>query len=131
VASFHADRLAYIDLASKQHTYLTSNIPWDIDEFDLSDNGRLVGFVANEDGFGVLHVLDTATRKEKSLRSLPESVISGVFVAQEHTATSDLICPRHGRVPTYSLDIQTGKVERWTFSETGGLNTSKFPDPPS
>ena len=25
--------------------------------------------------------------------------------------------------------MQTGKVERWTFSETGGLNTSNFPEP--
>ena len=27
----------------------------------------------------------------------------------------------------YSVDMTTGKVERWTFSETGGLNTSGFP----
>src|ERR1035438_4987752 len=29
----------------------------------------------------------------------------------------------------YSADVDTGKVERWTFSETGGLNTSKFSEP--
>jgi hypothetical protein len=29
----------------------------------------------------------------------------------------------------YSLDVKTGKVERWTFSETGGLNTADFPEP--
>jgi hypothetical protein len=23
----------------------------------------------------------------------------------------------------YSVDVATGKVERWTFSETGGINT--------
>jgi hypothetical protein len=68
---FH--RLAYIDLASKQHTYLTTKIPWDIDEFDLSDNGKLLAFIANEDAFGVLHVLDTATRSEKTLSSLPRA----------------------------------------------------------
>ncbi len=28
----------------------------------------------------------------------------------------------------YSLDVKTGKVERWTFSETGGLNTENFSD---
>jgi len=62
-------------LASKQHTYLTSNIPWDVDEFDLSDNGKLIAVVTNEDGFGVLHVLDTATRKEKSVPSLPRECL--------------------------------------------------------
>jgi dipeptidyl aminopeptidase/acylaminoacyl peptidase len=29
----------------------------------------------------------------------------------------------------YSLDMATGKLERWTFSETGGLNTSGFAEP--
>jgi len=29
----------------------------------------------------------------------------------------------------YSLDVKTGKVERWTESETGGLDTSKFVEP--
>jgi len=29
----------------------------------------------------------------------------------------------------YSLDVTTGKVERWTFSETGGINTADLPEP--
>src|SRR5207245_1176975 len=29
----------------------------------------------------------------------------------------------------YSLDVQTGKVDRWTYSETGGLNTANFSEP--
>jgi hypothetical protein len=37
-SEFH--RLTYFDLATKQPTYLTTNIPWDVDEFDLSDNAR-------------------------------------------------------------------------------------------
>lgn len=57
-------RLAYIDLASKQYTFLSSDIHWDIDEFDLSYDGKTIAFVANEDGFGVLHLLDTKTNKK-------------------------------------------------------------------
>jgi dipeptidyl aminopeptidase/acylaminoacyl peptidase len=29
----------------------------------------------------------------------------------------------------YSIDISTGKLSRWTYSETGGLNTANFPEP--
>ncbi|MBA3711911.1 MAG: S9 family peptidase, partial [Pyrinomonadaceae bacterium] len=29
----------------------------------------------------------------------------------------------------YSLDVTSGKVERWTTSETGGLNTENYPEP--
>ena len=126
-SEFH--RLAYIDLATKQDTYLTSKIPWDIDEFDLSDNGKLIAFVANEDGFGVLHVLDTASRKERSVPELPKGVIFGI---KWHKNSRDLgfgVNSARSSSDVYSLDIQTGKVDRWTFSETGGLNTSNFSEP--
>ena len=122
-------RLAYVDLATKEHTYLTSNIPWDVDEFDLSDDGKTLAFVVNEDGFGVLHLLDTNTRKEKSVPSLPKGVISGV---QWHKNSRDLgfnLSSARSSSDVFSLDVQTGKVERWTFSETGGLNPSDFPEP--
>ena len=121
-------RLAYVDLATKEHTYLASNIPWDVDEFDLSDDGKIIAFVVNEDGFGVLHLLDTQTRKEKSVPSLPKGVISGV---QWHKNSRDLgfnLSSARSSSDVFSLDVQTGKVERWTFSETGGLNTSDFPE---
>src|SRR5712692_11215587 len=126
-SEFH--RLAYIDLASKQHVYLTSNIPWDVDEFDLSDNGKLIAFVSNEDGFGVLHVLDTATRKEKPVPSLPKGVISGVTWHKNNRDLGFDLSSARSSSDVYSLDVQTGKVERWTSSETGGLNTATFPEP--
>jgi dipeptidyl aminopeptidase/acylaminoacyl peptidase len=126
-SEFH--RLAYIDLASKQHTYLSSSISWNVDEFDLSDNGKLLAFVTNEDGFGVLRVLDTSTRKERPVPALPKGVISAV---RWHKNSRDLgfdVASARSSSDVYSLDIQTGRVERWTFSETGGLNTGSFPEP--
>src|SRR5207302_5718623 len=75
-SEFH--RLAYIDLASKAHCYLTSNIPWDVDEFALSYDGNLIAFVTNEDGFGILHLLDTKSGKEKPVPDLPKGIVSAV-----------------------------------------------------
>ena len=121
-------RLAYVDLATKEHTYLASNIPWDIDEFDLSDDGKTIAFVVDEDGFGVLHLLDTRTRKEKSVPSLPKGVISGVRWHKNNRDLAFNLSSARSSSDVFSLDVQTGKVERWTFSETGGLNTSDFPE---
>jgi len=122
-------RLAYIDLASKQYTYLTTDIPWDVDEFQLSYDGKYIAFVTNEDGFGVLHVMDARTRKPRPLPGLPKGIVADLnwhknnrdlgFDLGSATSSSDV----------YSVDVQTGKLERWTFSETGGLNTAKFPEP--
>ncbi len=126
-SEFH--RLVYIDLATKEPTYLTSQIPWDVDEFDLSHDGKTIAFVTNEDGFGVLHLLDTKTRKEKSVPALPKGIISGV---KWHRNSRDLgfnLTSARSTSDVYSLDTQTGKVERWTYSETGGINTSDFAEP--
>ncbi len=122
-------RLTYIDLATKQHTYLTSNIPWDVDEFALSYDGRTIAFVTNEDGFGVLHLFDTRARKEKPVPSMPKGVISSISWHKNNRDLGFNVSSARSSSDVYSLDVQSGKVDRWTFSETGGLNTASFPEP--
>lgn len=126
-SEFH--RLAYIDLTTGQHTYLTSNIPWDVEEFDISDNGRMIAFVTNEDGFGVLHLFDTATRKEKSVPKIPKGIVSAVTWNKNNRDLGFDLSSARSSSDVYSLDVESGKVERWTFSETGGLNTASLPEP--
>ena len=121
-------RLAYVDLATKEHTYLTTNIPWDVDELALSYDGKTIAFVTNEDGFGILHLLDTKTRKEKPMPALPEGVITGINWHKNNRDLGFNLSSARSSSDVYSLDVQTGKVDRWTFSETGGLNTTNFPD---
>ena len=123
-SEFH--RLAYIDLATGRHDYLTDHIKWDVDEFDLSPDGRTLAFVTNEDGIGRLHLMDTRTRKEKTGPNLPVGIISGL---QWHQNGRDLgfnMTTARSTADAYSLDTRTGLVERWTQSETGGLNTDNF-----
>ncbi|MFN2516959.1 MAG: prolyl oligopeptidase family serine peptidase [Pyrinomonadaceae bacterium] len=119
-------RLAYVDLATKQHTYLTDHIKWDVDEFALSRDGRSIAFVTNEDGISRLHLLDTKSRKERPVPDLPVGIIGGL---QWHKNSRDLgfvMNSARSPVDVYSLDSRTGKVDRWTESETGGLDTSTF-----
>ena len=126
-SEFH--RLVYIDLATQQNTYLTSDIHWDVAEFDLSDNGKMIAFATNEDGFGVLHLLDTATRKEKSLPKLPTGIISGVSWNKNNRDVGFNLTSARASSDVYSLDVDSGKVDRWTFSETGGINTANLSEP--
>src|ERR1700734_3536513 len=126
-SEFH--RLTYIDLATKQHTYLSGSIPWDVEEFDLSDNGKMIAFVTNEDGFGVLHLFDTTTRKEKPVPGLPKGIISGVSWHKNNRDLAFDLTSARSSSDVYSLDVQTEKIERWTFSETGGLNAANLPEP--
>jgi dipeptidyl aminopeptidase/acylaminoacyl peptidase len=123
-SEFH--RLAYIDLATGRHEYLTDHIKWDVDEFDLSPDGKTIAFVTNEDGIGRLHLMDTRTRKEKTAPNLPVGIIGGLQWHQNNRDLGFIMNTARSTTDVYSLDAQTGKVERWTQSETGGLNTENF-----
>ncbi|MEC4818066.1 MAG: S9 family peptidase [Scytonema sp. PMC 1069.18] len=123
---FEFSRLTYIDLATLKHTYLTSNIPWDVENFDLSKDGKYIAFVTNEDGASVLHLLETATGKEKPLPKLPVGQIFGIEWHQNSQDLGFTLVSARTTPDVYSLNIATNKVERWTESETGGINTENF-----
>lgn len=119
-------RLAYVDLATKQHTYLTDHIKWDVDSFELAEDGRMIAFVTNEDGVNKLRLLDTKSGKERPAPKLPVGSVGGV---EWHNNSRDLgltLTSARLTADVYSLDVTTGKVDRWTTSETGGLNTDNF-----
>jgi dipeptidyl aminopeptidase/acylaminoacyl peptidase len=122
-------RMVYLDLASHKTTVLTPDLQWDVDELDLSQDGRWMAFDANEDGISALHVLDTKTGKEVPVPKLPVGVISGVQWRDHSRELAFNLSTARQPDDVYSVDMASGKVERWTFSETGGLNTSGFSEP--
>ncbi len=121
-------RLAYVDLATLQHTYLTNNIPWDVEDFDLTKDGKYLAFVTNEDGASKLHLLETATQQEKPLPQLPVGQVYGITWHPNNEDLGLTLISARFTADVYSVNIRTNKVERWTESETGGLNTANFSD---
>lgn len=121
--------LKFHDFASDRDYRLTAHIRWDITEFSLSPDGRRIAFVANEDGFGSLHVLDTATRKEIALPALP----SGIALSPDFSADGERIAFTLNSAVSPSdswvLDLRTMSVQRWTTSEVGGLDVRRFVAP--
>ncbi|MBN2241443.1 MAG: S9 family peptidase [Acidobacteria bacterium] len=120
------NRLAYLDLETKTHTFLTEEISWDVDAFRLSPDGGTIAFVVNEDGAGVLRLMDISGN-ELPAPALPAGLVSGL---QWHPSGRHLgfnHSSARSSSDVYSLETATGRVERWTFSETGGINTADFP----
>ena len=123
-------RLAYVDLATKKHEYLTGSINWDVDSFALSWDGKTIAFVTNEDGLSVLHLFDTASRKELlPAPKLPPGVIGSIEWHRNNRELGFGMESARSTYDTYSLDVSTGKIERWTESETGGIKTENFSEP--
>jgi dipeptidyl aminopeptidase/acylaminoacyl peptidase len=120
-------RLAYLDLATKQPKYLTTKIAWDVETFDLTHDGKRIAFVTDEEGVSVLHVMDTATEKEVALPKLPVGVIGGVRWHKNSQELGFALNNARGPGDCYSVDVATGKVERWTTSETA-VKAGAFPE---
>jgi len=120
-------QLHYWDLASGKDEVITKEIPWDVEGFDLSRDGKLLAFVTNEDGMSRLRIIETKTKKELKLPALPVGQVSGIeFKPDNTTLALNVETPRYpGDV--YSLDLKKMELVRWTYSEVGGLNTDNFP----
>jgi len=122
-------RLAYIDLASHQFTYVPSETRWDVEEFQLSPNGKLLAFLTNEDGISRLHVFDRKAGKEISV---PQSQLGVLSDLKWNSASTEIAFNfKSGRTPNdvYSINFETGKEELWARSITNGVKTEKFAIP--
>ena len=122
-------RLGRLDLATKKLTPLTANIPWDVESFDLSPNGKTLAFVVNEDGASVLHLMNAASGRELAAPKLPLGVIGGLSWHENNRDLAFTLGSAKSPNDVYSLEARTGQIERWTESETGGLNPQSFVEP--
>jgi dipeptidyl aminopeptidase/acylaminoacyl peptidase len=121
-------RIARLDLATVQAQYLTHD-PWDVEDAALSHHRQLLAYVVNENGLSRLRVLDLASGKERALPETPKGVISGlVWHENDHDLAFGVNSAR-SPLDAYSIDLNTGRFERWTTSETGGLNAQNFIEP--
>jgi dipeptidyl aminopeptidase/acylaminoacyl peptidase len=122
-------RLCRMDLTSKSLTAITPAAIGGVTELDLSDDGATLAFVANESGRSVLHLWDVSAGRDLPSPELPQGVIATL---KWHKNSRDLAFNLDSaRSPNdvHVLDAKTGMVERWTESETGGLNPQSFVEP--
>ncbi|MFQ5777943.1 MAG: prolyl oligopeptidase family serine peptidase [Terriglobia bacterium] len=119
-------RLARYDLAQKAYDFLTADIPWDVQSFDLSDDGRYLVFITNEDGISKLHIRDLQRARELPAPALPPGVIGGLDFRPEASEFAFVVTSARTPTDVFSFSIATGELTRWTQSETGGLDPESF-----
>jgi dipeptidyl aminopeptidase/acylaminoacyl peptidase len=60
---------------------------------------------------------------------VPLGVVSGVKWHRDGGAVGFTVASARSTYDAYSFDVRSGSLERWTFSETGGLNAEAFAQP--
>ena len=129
-------RLVHHHLESGAVETLTANISWDVDEFDLSDDGKLLTWVVNEGGSDRIwagRTLGVGMQNSWPLFGVPAGRFRGSkFRPSSHEVGFSLNTARSS-ADAYSLTLDDGpNTERptaWTQSETGGLDPGRSPNP--
>jgi len=121
-------RLGLLDPKTGRFTAKADAGRWDIEEFDLSHDGGTIAYFTNEAGISRLYLLDTASGQRRRVDSLPVGVAGGLEFAPWGELGFTFSSAR-GPGDAWSLDPASGKLTRWTQSETGGLDFSGNRDP--
>jgi dipeptidyl aminopeptidase/acylaminoacyl peptidase len=120
-------RLGRLDPATGKFTPVTKE-KWDVDGFDLSDDGRTIVYEVNEAGSDRMRILDVASGKVTTVDALPAGQIGGLQIAPWGEIGFSFSSAKSA-ADVWSLDPRTMQLTRWTRSETGGLDTEVNVEP--
>ncbi len=120
-------RLGRLDPASGRFAPV-SREAWDVDGFDMSEDGKTIVYVVNEAGTDRMRIMDVASGKVTKVDALPAGQISGVEIAP-WGEIGFAFSSAKSAADVWSLDPKTMQLTRWTQSETGGLDPSVNVEP--
>ena len=127
----------YIDLATRAAKPLT-HANWDVEDARLSWDRKQLAYILNENGLSTLHVMPLPApgargvvvgSREVALPKLPVGIIGAIDWHENGRELAFSVTSAKSPSDVYSIDLMTGKLARWTTSETGGLNASNNIDP--
>lgn len=119
------------DLSTGEKKNLTAGVDWDVTTAAVAPDGRSYAFVTNEAGRSRLYLRDARTDRALAAPDLPPGVIGGVDFSPDGGSlgftfnTTDT----PGDAYVWSLTARRPSLARWTESEIGGLDASRFVSP--
>ena len=119
------EQLRRVDLVSGAAEVLTGHIPWDIDSFARSDDGRYLAWVANVDGVSKLTVLDVAKRAEL-LPPLPDGRVGRIGFDPGGKRLAITLESAQAPRDVFVLEVERNGVVRYTRSEAGPVDPLQF-----
>ncbi len=114
--------------------YVTTDIPWDVEDGKLSHDRRRLIFSVNENGRSAVYLMDTRTRKYRRIDDMPIGMVYGFQFSPDDRSVALTINTARSPSDTYVLELgkrplSAGALTRWTYSEVGGLDTTQFINP--
>jgi dipeptidyl aminopeptidase/acylaminoacyl peptidase len=117
--------------AGAEPVFLTTDIPWHVEDGALSKDRSRGAFAVNENGFSRLYLMDASSKAYRAVDAIPTGVIAGLKFSPDGSRLGLTINTPQTPSDSFVLDLgddplEYGELTRWTFSEVGGLDTSTF-----
>lgn len=122
-------RLVEIDVATGRMTPVSPASKWNVEEFDLSDDGRVLAYAVNEDGYSKAVVQDFVTRRALPQPTLPKGVLGSLKLSRDGQRLAIGMASPTAPGDVWGWDVTEGKLDRWTQSEIGPIDRAALPEP--
>jgi dipeptidyl aminopeptidase/acylaminoacyl peptidase len=123
------NRLAYFNFNTKKLDFISTTIPWNIENADLSPDQSQLAFLTNENGLSKLYLLSTATNQYAPVSSIPAGVISSAKWSNDSKSIGITLGNYNTGADVFEYNTASKQLTRWTDSELGGIDESNLQQP--
>jgi dipeptidyl aminopeptidase/acylaminoacyl peptidase len=123
------NRLAYFNFTSKKLNFISTDIPWNIENADLSPDQSQLVFVTNENGSSKLYLLSTITNQYALVPTIPAGVITSVKWSGDSKSIGITLGNYNTGGDVFEYNVAAKQLIRWTDSELGGIDESSLQQP--
>ncbi|HEY9219497.1 MAG TPA: prolyl oligopeptidase family serine peptidase [Phenylobacterium sp.] len=121
------ERLVRFELPDGRKTVLAETA-WEIEGFDLSDDGRMLAYSVNEGGRSKV-VLMSLFAADLMQPQLPTGVVTALKFSPDGKRLAIGLNGATSSNDVWVWDLPSGKLVRWTQSELGGLDPTALVEP--
>lgn len=118
------ERLATMNLTTKKEAYHSSKIPWNVENYNLSEDKKSLVFITNEAGLNKMYLMNTKDKSYSEVKNIPIGLIGGANFTKDNKSIFFTQSTAQSASDVYKLNVKTGDIQRWTESELGEMQTS-------
>jgi dipeptidyl aminopeptidase/acylaminoacyl peptidase len=133
ITDFGSDvrRLVDIDLATGKRSAISpADLKWDVEAYDVAENGTTVAYVVNEDGYSRIWLHDQVSGRRWPVDGLPGGVMTGLKFSPDGSKLAISMSTAKSAGDVWVADLaDNGKIIRWTNSELGPIDPATLSEP--
>lgn len=120
-----------LELATGRATWLSPAFQWDVVNMELAPDRKRALIELNVDGYSRLYRIDDLDAPAPRLNelALPNGLVGVLRFSPDGSRVGFTFGRSSLPEEAYSLELKTGELQRWTFSDRAGFSEDAFVDP--